>query len=177
MAANRGDDLNSSSELYDVYFDKYKIVTDEDEANAYLQPYKIVGLTNQFKQPLIRAFTIIADIYVSKQIGVSQVKRQLDAYLYDRFSLERMDIGSSLSKSEVISEMLQTNGVLFVDFKYLGTNPKVEYIEAPFVSTEVQLREFIDCSFDEILVLSDNVIDLNRQIAGLMINYKIVEGK
>jgi len=180
VASQRGDDLNVSSELYDAYFEKYKVITDEDELNAYLEPYRIVGVQNQFKQPVITPFTISADVYVSASIGVSQAKRNLEAAMYERFNLNNAQIGVSLSKSEIIAEMIKINGVIFVDFKYLGKDPKGEYIEKSsydLVDPEVKLREFIDCSFDEMLVLSENVIELSRQVAGFLINYKVMAGK
>lgn len=180
VAAQRGDDLNVSSELYDAYFEKYKVVTDEDELNSFLEPYRIVGIQNQFKQPVITPFTISADVYVSASIGVSQVKRSLEAAIYQRYNLENAQIGVSLSKSEIIAEMIKVNGVIFVDFKYLGKDPKEEFVYKTSyndVSTDVKLREFIDCTFDELLVLSENVIELSRQVAGFLINYKVMAGK
>jgi len=137
---------------------------DEDIYDASLENNKIVGLNHAFKQTKITVFDIKGTIYYNKVYSAVDVEQRVITKLEDQFNLLNRDYREPVARSKVMSIIHEVDGVDYVEIDYLG-------IDATDSTSNVE--NTIPCSFDEILVLSEDRFLGGEQIHGLNFDYRI----
>lgn len=142
--------------------DQEKVHTDEDDIKSFLYPYKVAGIENTFFRPVFDTFDIQGTIYVESVFNPYSVKLNVEENLRDRYSLENTNFGETIEKSEIINIVLNTEGVRFMSITYFG-------LDATRSSSNV--NNTIEPSFDELIVLSDDVYEDSKKVHGLLLEY------
>jgi len=135
----------------------------ETTYQTYLDNAKIIGVENVFKQTRFTPFYIIGTVYYNSNYSKAVVKDTAETSLRENLNfvntenVVKRDFGVSLSKSEVLKIMLDTDGVEYVELTYFGPDSS---------DSTTNVLNTIDCEFDEILILHEN---------GLALTYFVLE--
>jgi hypothetical protein len=122
----------------------------EDTYQTFLENLKIIGVNNVFKETKFGTFYITGNVYHDRIYSSAVVKSALESALTEEYNLRdssgtiKRDYGESLSRSEVMKKMLETDGIEYVEITYFGTNP---------ADSSTNIINTLTCNFDEILVL------------------------
>lgn len=144
----------------------YEGSLDEDIYGTSLENNKIVGLNNIFKETKISTFDVFGIVYYSKIYSAADVEQNVEEILKEAFKIENRDYREPVARSKVMNYIHQADGVDYVEISYLGN-------DATDSTTNVENK--IECDFDEIIVLSEDIFLGGNQIHGLKFDYRISE--
>ena len=97
-----------------------KIEYDEDILQQYMYKYKIAGTDIYFLKPYFRTYDIAATIHYNSNFNLSNIKEDIEHAIQSNFSLEKAEIGKSVSKSKIIKTIMNCVGVESVNIEYFG---------------------------------------------------------
>lgn len=143
-----------------------KFKTDEDYLIEFLKPYKIAGVENSFKTPIFSSFDIKGVVYCFGNIPIPRIEEDVERRLREKYSLENIDISEGIIKAEIISEIMNSNGVRFVNIDFFGRDLQDYNTNEEFEITS---------DFDEIITISDQILENRRVIHGIDLTYRVVQ--
>ena len=143
--------------------DQTKIHTDEDDFEQYLYPYKVAGIENSFKRPVFDTFDVQGTVYVKGVFTIEEVKADIEEALREKYSLENTQFNNPIVKSELIAEVMNIDGVRYMDLTYFG-------LDATNSSSNVENK--ITPDFDELIVLSEDIYSGSTKIHGIIFSYE-----
>ena len=147
----------------DVY---KKTQTDEDDLQRFLNDYRITGISNVFKIPRFRTFSISSEVYCFPNIPIQDIERDILNQLYENYSLEKSELGKNINKSEVLKIIMDVSGVRYANIDYFGEDLENK------TNNEIAT---IKVDFDQICILSSE--SKNRTgaiIKGANLNLKVI---
>jgi hypothetical protein len=143
----------------------------EEDFRDYFENTKIIALENEFKPTNFSTFDIAGTIHYLSTYTEGQVSTAVEAMLYREYSL----INSSgenkrvheqkVFRSKLLDQLHSVDGVEYVEISYFGKD---------YTDSSTAVTDYIDCNFDEIIVLSEEVSSGNIPKHGPIFNYRIV---
>lgn len=137
---------------------------DEDIYNETLSGNKMVSVDHTFKQTKFSTFDIKGNIGYNKIYSEGEISQKVNDALRERFSLENRNYGESVPKSQVLTTVQNVPGVETVNLIYFGKDA-----ELPETNVESQ----INATFDEILILCEDIYISGKISHGIMFSYDI----
>ena len=135
---------------------------DEDFYESFLRDKKIVGIDNIFRQPVFKTFTIIGTIHFKSIFSREDVRNRVEDSLRKEFGLENRNFAEPLSRSEVMNIIHSNEGVDYVEINFFGEDS---------LDPSTNVANTIKPNFNEIVVLSENIISNGRIAKGIGFNY------
>ena len=156
--------------LHYIWDRNFEETVKEDEFHNFLEDKKIVGINNIFKQTKFYTFDIVGDVYYKPTFTEVEVKREVEEIINNEFNLFdnnnkiKAQIGQNIYKSTLIKIITSVDSVEHVNINYFGK-------DAQTPSTNEDLE--INTTFDEVGVLSENILDNNNNILhGINLSYQ-----
>ena len=97
-----------------------KVEYDEDILQQYMYKYKIAGTDIYFLKPYFRTFDVAATIHYNANFNLSNIRQDVENAIQNIFSLDKAEIGKSVSKSKIIKTIMNCVGVESVNIEYFG---------------------------------------------------------
>ena len=144
----------------------------EDDFEYYLSDKKVVGVEDVFKKTKFSTFDIKGTVNYGTNYTEGQVQSAIETALLKEYSLINSDgdnkrsHGIDVYRSKVLDLIHGVDGVEYVEVEYFGK-------DATDSSTDV--TDYIDCRFDEIIVVSENKEVSNVRVHGAIFSYRVVE--
>ena len=140
---------------------------DEDVFNELLADRKIVGVDNIFKQTKFSTFDLQGIIFYRNTFSRVDIQTRVEASLRRAFSLETRGYGELVARSTILNIIHSNEGIEYVDLTYLGPD---------LIQQETNVDSVLQPRFDEIIVLSENIISPTSgiQTAGIEFEYRAV---
>jgi hypothetical protein len=147
--------------------DGYSLGTlDEDIYLESMIDKKVTAVNNVFKETKISTFDITGTVYYKKVYSATDVEDRVLTALQTEFQLSNRNFGEPVAKSKVMSVIHSVDGVDYVEITYLGHNA---IIPLSNVTNSIQ------CEFDELIVISEDIYEQGQQTHGINFVYKISE--
>lgn len=139
---------------------------DEDIYDASLENNKIVGLNHVFKETKFTTFDVVGTVYYNRIYSATDIKQRVEAALRVQFGLENRDYREPVARSKLMSLIHENDGVDYVEISYLGTDASDD---------TTNILNTIEATFDEIIILSENIFIGGEQTHGIEFEYNISE--
>lgn len=144
----------------------------EEDFRSHLEDTKMISVENVFKPTKFSTFDIKGTIHYLSTYTEGQVSTSVETMLNREYSLlnvnneNKRTHGQKVYKSKILDQLHTISGVEYVELEYFGK-------DATKSSTNVS--DYIDCAFDEIIVLSEKIISNNVLSHGMIFTYQLVE--
>jgi hypothetical protein len=158
---------------------------DESEEHTILTAIadkKMICVDNVIKDSIYTPFDVVANVYCYKNMRKT-VQNGLEDWLRSRYTLNQVNYNTPLVKSRIIGDMMNFNGVRFVEIAYLGKNYEAY---RRYILNQITLDDLntlggntveynISALYNEILVLANDEWDGNQIVEnkrhGLIFTY------
>jgi hypothetical protein len=152
----------------EVDSDNNEVVLDENTLQTYLNNYRLTSVSNVAMQPLFETFDLAITITYNPNIAISTIQSAISTLLTTNYGVANSNIGASIVQSKIIADMHSISGVVYVNIDYFGKN---------YTDKTTNQTNAIEARFDEVLVLSENIYDVNLvQTHGLITTYVALIG-
>ena len=162
---------------------------DEDDSEESLildtiKNKKMICVDNLIKDSIYTPYDVVATIYCYKNLR-SNVETNLKNEIREKYNLKNSSFATKISKSKLMSDIMNVNGVRYVDINYLGKNYEAYRRHVLGTLSFDDLVEMdankvdsnIDAKYNEMLVLANDEFEGNSTIVeyqrcGLIFTYK-----
>lgn len=142
---------------------KENVTLDETLLQTYLNEYRLTSVTNKIIQPLFSTFDFAATINYNPTYSLSSIQSSINSLLTSNYSVSNSIVGNNINKSSVVSTIHSVNGVLSITIKYFGKD---------YTDFTTNQENSMPARFDEIIVLSENILNTDLvQVHGLILDY------
>jgi hypothetical protein len=157
-------------------------LSEENSILSSISNMKMICVDNLVKDSLYTPFDIVANVYCKKNMRTA-VQNGLEPWLRSKYTLDQSNYNTSIMKSSIIGNMMNFNGVNYVEIVYLGKNYDAyrrfilnQITQDTLNALDANTVEFsISALYNEILVLAADEWDGNpiveNQRHGLIFTY------